>query len=74
MARLRNCERSSAGADCKQALTNTTGFFFERDQRLFVVTSRHVLIDEPSKHFPDRIEIELHVNPHTIPAAGSTWA
>lgn len=45
-----------------QPLTNATSFFFERDARLFLVTSRHVLIDEPSQHFPDRIEIELHVD------------
>ena len=42
-------------------LTRATGFFFARDERLFVVTSRHVVLDEPSKHFPTRIEIELHV-------------
>ncbi len=41
-------------------LTNASGFFFERDERLYLVTSRHVLIDEPSKHHPNRIEIELH--------------
>jgi len=46
----------------QRPLTNASGFFFERDRRLFLVTSRHVLIDEPSKHFPDRIEIELHVD------------
>ena len=46
----------------KSALTNASGFFFERGNRLFVVTSRHVLIDEPSRHFPDRIEIELHTD------------
>jgi len=46
----------------QQPLTNASGFFFERDGRLFLVTSRHVLIDEPSKHFPDRIEIELHID------------
>ena len=45
----------------QQPLTNASGFFFERDGRLFLVTSRHVLIDDPSKHFPDRIEIELHI-------------
>jgi len=45
-------------------LTNASGFFFERDARLFLVTSRHVMIDEPSKHFPDRIEIELHIDPN----------
>ncbi|MBE2259868.1 MAG: trypsin-like peptidase domain-containing protein [Rhodobacteraceae bacterium] len=47
----------------QQPLTNASGFFFARDERLFLVTSRHVLFDEPSRHFPDRIEIELHVNP-----------
>jgi hypothetical protein len=50
----------------KQALTNATGFFFERDGKLFVVTSRHVVLDEESKHFPDRIEIELHVDPENL--------
>jgi hypothetical protein len=46
----------------QQPLTNASGFFFERAGRLFLVTSRHVMIDEPSKHFPDRIEIELHTD------------
>ena len=41
-------------------LTHASGFFFERDERLYLVTSRHVLIDTPSKHFPNRIEIEVH--------------
>jgi S1-C subfamily serine protease len=43
-------------------LTNATGFFFEREKRLFLVTSRHVMIDKPSKHFPDRLEIKLHID------------
>ena len=46
----------------KRPLTNASSFFFERDKRLYLVTSRHVMIDEPSKHFPDRIEIELHID------------
>ncbi len=46
----------------QRLLTNASGFFFERDERLFLVTSRHVVVDEPSKHFPDRIEIELHTD------------
>jgi len=46
----------------KLPLTGASGFFFERDGRLFLVTSRHVVMDEPSKHFPDRIEIELHTD------------
>ncbi len=45
-----------------QALTGATGFFFERGARLFFVTSRHVVVDAPSRHFPNRIEIELHTD------------
>jgi hypothetical protein len=44
-------------------LTNASGFFFQRGERLFLITSRHVMIDSPTKHFPDRIEIELHIDP-----------
>jgi hypothetical protein len=44
------------------ALTNASGFFFERGERLFMVTSRHVLIDSATNHFPDCVEIELHVD------------
>jgi hypothetical protein len=50
----------------ERGLTNASGFFFERDTRLFLVTSRHVVIDEPSKHYPDRLEIELHVDPENL--------
>jgi hypothetical protein len=46
--------------DGNRPLTDASGFFFEREDRLFLVTSRHVVIDQPTKHFPDRIEIELH--------------
>jgi S1-C subfamily serine protease len=46
----------------RQPLTAATAFFFRRDDRLFVVTSRHVLHDEPSGHFPDRVELVLHVD------------
>lgn len=56
--------------DRQRLLTNASGFFFERDKRLFLVTSRHVVLDPSSKHFPDRIEIEVHVDPANI--AGST--
>jgi S1-C subfamily serine protease len=46
----------------KQTLTGATGFFFERDKRLFLVTSRHVVLDEASHHRPDELSIELHVD------------
>lgn len=50
----------------QQPLTNASGFFFERDGRLFLVTSRHVVIDEASEHLPDRLEIQLHVDPDNM--------
>jgi hypothetical protein len=46
--------------------TNASGFFFKRDERLFLVTSRHVLQNEPTRHFPDRIEIDLHTDEEDI--------
>jgi len=50
----------------KRLLTNASAFFFQREERLFLVTSRHVMFDKPSKHFPDRIEVELHTNPQLM--------
>lgn len=44
-----------------QPLTNATGFFFERGERLFLITCRHVVLDSRNGHYPDRIEIELHI-------------
>jgi S1-C subfamily serine protease len=52
--------------DNERPLTAASGFFFQRDERLFLVTSRHVVIDEPSKHFPNRIEIELHIDAQNL--------
>ncbi|TBU93445.1 trypsin-like peptidase domain-containing protein [Phytopseudomonas dryadis] len=48
--------------DQQRLLTYASSFFFERDGRLFLITSRHVMIDAPSEHFPNRLEIELHTN------------
>jgi len=52
--------------DRQRLLTNASGFFFERNGRLFLVTSRHVVIDEASQHVPDRLEIELHIDPDNM--------
>jgi len=49
-----------------QRLTNASGFFFQRDERLFLVTSRHVMVDEGGEHHPDRIEIALHCDPGNL--------
>ena len=49
-----------------QVLTNATGFFYSHAQRLYLVTNRHVLIDENSQHFPDTISIEIHVDQENL--------
>lgn len=45
-----------------RSLTGATGFFFRRDARLYLVSSRHVFIDDQHQHHPDRMEIELHAD------------
>jgi hypothetical protein len=49
-----------------QPLSNATGFFFQCEDRLFLITSRHVVLDEESNHRPDRLAIELHVDPQNV--------
>lgn len=48
--------------DGDRLLTGASGFFFERNARLFIVTSRHVVFDGPNNHRPNRIEIEIHTD------------
>ncbi|AKJ27232.1 trypsin-like serine peptidase [Caldimonas brevitalea] len=46
----------------QEMISGASGFFFRRDERLYLVTSRHVLWDPPTGHHPDRLELELHTN------------
>ena len=48
--------------DGNRLLTKASGFFFARDDRLFLVTRGHVVLDAASKHHPNRIECELHTD------------
>ena len=57
--------------EVSKLLTRATGFFFTRSERLFLVTSRHVVLDEPAKHFPDRIEIDLHTDGANLTASAT---
>jgi S1-C subfamily serine protease len=50
----------------EKQLTNATGFFFARDDKLFLVTNRHVVLDEASDHRPNWLKIELHVDPENV--------
>jgi len=42
--------------------TNATGFFFQREDALFLVTNRHVVLDEATGHVPEALEIDVHTN------------
>src|SRR5262245_15357365 len=47
----------------EQLLAHATGFSCERAGQLFLRTNRHVVLDEANDHRPDRLQIELHVDP-----------
>lgn len=44
----------------RQPLTNATGFFYQYEDYLYLVTSRHVVISETACHHPDRLQVSLH--------------
>ncbi|MCH7621226.1 MAG: trypsin-like peptidase domain-containing protein [Chloroflexi bacterium] len=41
-------------------LGSATGFFFEYNQQLYLITNRHVLVDESKAHYPDHVRLRLH--------------
>jgi hypothetical protein len=67
---LLTCTRISTFAG-DVGLTSATGFFLARDERLFLVTSRHVFIDADNNHHPDHITIELHADPADMAVAAT---
>lgn len=46
-----------------RALTNATGFFYLQSDFLYLVTARHVVINEAVDHRPERLQVSLHSNP-----------
>ncbi len=43
-----------------------SGFFYEHGEGLFLITNRHVLIDEDAGYFPDEFVLRLHTTPNDI--------
>jgi hypothetical protein len=45
-----------------------TGFFYrnEAGNRHFLITSRHVIVDEDNNHFPNAIRLYLHTDPNDL--------
>lgn len=61
---LTTVQVSTFAGEC--SLTGASGFFFERDGRVFLVTCRHVVSDPPTGHAPSHLRIEYHDNPQNL--------
>lgn len=48
--------------------TNASGFFFLNDGLLYLITNRHVVINEPTGHAPDSIRMLLHKDAQDLTA------
>lgn len=58
---------STMSAD-QQVLSNATGFFFEDQGKLFLITNRHVVLSEETGHQPQSLQIELHIDASNLTA------
>lgn len=45
-----------------ERIASASGFFFRHNGKKYLVTNRHVVIDEKADYFPDRVTIRLHYN------------
>ncbi len=50
----------------KEANHYATGFFYEHAEGLYIITNRHVVIDEDDDYHPDELFLKLHTNPNNI--------
>lgn len=49
------------------ALAIGTGFFFRPDfDRTFLITNRHLVIEEQNEFYPDHLQLTLHTNPDDL--------
>ena len=56
-------------------LGSATGFFFEDNSKRFLVTNRHVVIDEKEERYPDGLVIQVHTDrTHAPPCREITLA
>lgn len=49
-----------------QLLTNATGFLYLQENFLYLVTARHVVINEVCHHFPNRLHLSLHTDANDL--------
>lgn len=58
---------STLDAD-QQVVSNATGFFYEDQGKLFLITNRHVVLSEETGHQPHALQIELHIDESNLAA------
>ncbi|MCG6158165.1 S1 family peptidase [Rubinisphaera margarita] len=49
-----------------QCLTTATGFFYQQDGYLYLITARHVVDDPAQGHCPDQLGVSLHVDAENL--------
>lgn len=57
---------SNGDAPYPSSLGSATGFFYKKEGSLYLITNRHVVIEEERKHFPDELVIRVHTNLNTM--------
>src|SRR5260370_29930438 len=43
-------------------IATATGFFFTNENKLYLVTNRHVVREDQNRLFPDKLRLRLHTN------------
>jgi hypothetical protein len=46
----------------RKSMTNASGFFYLHNSYLYLITARHVVINESQKHYPDSLHCSMHSN------------
>jgi hypothetical protein len=49
-----------------ELIARATGFFYAAEGDVYLVTSRHVVLDEDAGHRPNRLKLRLHTDPTDI--------
>jgi S1-C subfamily serine protease len=49
-----------------QVVGTATGFFYEKNNSIYLVTNRHVVIDETNNIKPEALRVKLHTDPNDL--------
>lgn len=58
--------RSNGRAPTPSNLGSATGFFYKKEVSLYLITNKHVVINEERRHFPDELILRVHTNLHSL--------